>query len=566
MSIQHLNFMMLLIYFALTHVLAQNTPTSNDCPSGYQALSADPNETCSNDFRFSKICIPSAPCEVESCAEFCDELSECTWFFSNSKKACHLFTSCDEKRFSSFEGVTCQKSEVTNVPTETSTDGPTLEPTLQPTNEPTTDSITGECRIRRSWMFMDAAEREHFINVYKQVSQTEKFREFTTMHYNKFNPIHEHEQFLAWHRYYLWVVENWLREFDPEITIPFWAWEEDAGEDWLWTNDNELWGPEPYAFGTIKSESGKYEVDDGPFACDSWKLGNDECLTRQQPKGKNRVPHDEVWLQSVISDTSLSHEGFREAINTPHGDMHCMIGGSMCHPSTSAYTPDFLLHHSNVDRFWDLWQKHSPENRAKESTQTGPMNGQFEGHTYAANDFNDPDDQPDGVCVIYEGTGNQNGRRVLSGDLEPKRFVTNMVHNFPDNQAFYHDLLHLHALPVEPALTFKANGMMEQAKQNGGVLTQDQAMSLARKQLERNSGIHDSVKVVPGDYKAPSVAAEFFTKRSGVTMESVRSAFIKHGYVAKATQFEKDLQTLAEALEKERENVPKRNRLLRLVL
>lgn len=368
------------------------------------------------------------------------------------------------------------------------------------------------------------------------------------MHTDIFNRIHVPEQFLPWHRYYLWVVENWLREIDPELTVPFWAWEEDAGEDWIWNNDSELWGPEPYAFGSITSENevGEYTVIDGPFACGSWTMGNDECLKRRQPRG-NRRPADEVWLQSLISDTSLDHEAFRAAINGPHGEFHCMIGGSMCHPSTSAYTPDFLLHHSNVDRQWDLWQKYDEVNMAKESTQTGIMNGMFEDHAFTAKEFNHAVNQPGGVCVVYEDTSIQDRRRALLGELDRKRFVTSMVRNFPDDQDFYNDLLHTHDLPIEFYLTFKANGMVETAKRSAEVLSFDRAMILAREQFEKGSGIHDSQKVAPGDYKAPFKAAAFFTKRSGVTVTSVLEALIEHGYVAEAAQFAKDLQTLAES-------------------
>lgn len=222
----------------------------------------------------------------------------------------------------------------------------------------------------------------------------------------------------------------------------------------------------------------------------------------------------------------------------------------MCHSSTSAYTPDFLLHHSNVDRQWDLWQKYDEVNMAKESTQTGIMNGMFEDHAFTAKEFNDVLNQPGGVCVVYEDTSIQDRRRALLGELDRKRFVTSMVRNFPADQDFYDDLLHIHDLPMEYYLTFKANGMVETAKRSAEVLSFDRAMILAREQFEKGSGTHDSLKVAPGDYKAPFKAAAFFTKRSGVTVTSVLEALIEHEYVAEAAQFAKDLQTLAESFPK----------------
>jgi tyrosinase len=42
---------------------------------------------------------------------------------------------------------------------------------------------------------------------------------------------------------------------------------------------------------------------------------------------------------------------------TPHNDVHVVIGGLMGDPDTAAQDPIFWLHHANVDRLWWLWQK-----------------------------------------------------------------------------------------------------------------------------------------------------------------------------------------------------------------
>jgi tyrosinase len=44
---------------------------------------------------------------------------------------------------------------------------------------------------------------------------------------------------------------------------------------------------------------------------------------------------------------------------TPHNDIHVMIGGLMLDPDQAAGDPIFWLHHCNIDRLWWLWQKNN---------------------------------------------------------------------------------------------------------------------------------------------------------------------------------------------------------------
>jgi tyrosinase len=42
---------------------------------------------------------------------------------------------------------------------------------------------------------------------------------------------------------------------------------------------------------------------------------------------------------------------------TPHNDVHDLVGGIMGNPDTAALDPIFWLHHANIDRLWWLWQQ-----------------------------------------------------------------------------------------------------------------------------------------------------------------------------------------------------------------
>ena len=41
--------------------------------------------------------------------------------------------------------------------------------------------------------------------------------------------------------------------------------------------------------------------------------------------------------------------------SNPHDNVHVDMGGLMGDPSTAAADPVFYVHHSNIDRLWNLW-------------------------------------------------------------------------------------------------------------------------------------------------------------------------------------------------------------------
>jgi hypothetical protein len=49
--------------------------------------------------------------------------------------------------------------------------------------------------------------------------------------------------------------------------------------------------------------------------------------------------------------------GFGALESLPHNAVHDDVGGWMGNPNTAAQDPIFWLHHSNIDRLWDAWEK-----------------------------------------------------------------------------------------------------------------------------------------------------------------------------------------------------------------
>ena len=101
----------------------------------------------------------------------------------------------------------------------------------------------GPCRLRRSWTLMSEEDRTEYIDTLLYVqsgtdaSLTAEYQALIQMHEDEFgNGPHWQTQFLPWHRWYILEFENILRKYTPCITVPFWAWELDAGSSYIWSN------------------------------------------------------------------------------------------------------------------------------------------------------------------------------------------------------------------------------------------------------------------------------------------------------------------------------------------
>jgi tyrosinase len=56
------------------------------------------------------------------------------------------------------------------------------------------------------------------------------------------------------------------------------------------------------------------------------------------------------------ADPSLQFAGPMGVVeNTPHNQVHNLVGGLMSDPDTAAQDPIFWLHHANIDRIWNQW-------------------------------------------------------------------------------------------------------------------------------------------------------------------------------------------------------------------
>jgi tyrosinase len=177
--------------------------------------------------------------------------------------------------------------------------------------------------------------------------------------------------FLPWHRGYLIAFEAAIRDAISQLpgaptdwALPYW--------NYFDPNQNAL----PPAFASANWPDG---TGDNPlYVPQRYGPDNDSNVY---------VPTDQVDLNALNDpefvgpgsggsqgfggvDTGFSHAGdVHGGVETmPHDQVHSLVGGSdptsnlpglMSDPDTAGLDPIFWLHHSNIDRLWEVWRQMS---------------------------------------------------------------------------------------------------------------------------------------------------------------------------------------------------------------
>ena len=84
---------------------------------------------------------------------------------------------------------------------------------------------------------MTTADRVRYIRAVLQASTDPKYKQdydkLITLHKSAFQSgIHERDQFLPWHRWFVLQYENILRRISCHITVPFWDWSMVSENPW----------------------------------------------------------------------------------------------------------------------------------------------------------------------------------------------------------------------------------------------------------------------------------------------------------------------------------------------
>lgn len=230
-------------------------------------------------------------------------------------------------------------------------------------------------RERKAWNKLTDTEQTTFLNAvialkqhdgsaiggvdvlsYDAFVQTHEVNVFEAHSFN--GPV---EEFLTWHRWFLWQYETALRlvSGDCSITLPFWEWELDF-------EDPGASAPlGPLTFGSVNGLGGrgrpsvKYGVTEGIAACSTsyWSTTvlSGSCLERSF-NDRDGSFTSQAGLLNVITANAIFEDFFLPLEGTPHGVPHIYVGRHMADIRFSPDDPLFYLHHCNVDRVLALWQ------------------------------------------------------------------------------------------------------------------------------------------------------------------------------------------------------------------
>jgi hypothetical protein len=151
---------------------------------------------------------------------------------------------------------------------------------------------------------------------------------------------HGTNQFLTWHRMYLWYFERVLQDAagDPSLRLPYWDYEASAAL------------PAAYRDATYVDENGRTVPN--PLRVDARQRGLNN--------GTASLASSVTSTAGAMAETTF--EPFGSTLeDTPHGAVHCAIvtggcpNGLMGSIPVAALDPIFYAHHSNIDRLYECW-------------------------------------------------------------------------------------------------------------------------------------------------------------------------------------------------------------------
>ena len=184
------------------------------------------------------------------------------------------------------------------------------------------------CRRKDQTMLTDT-ERSRYLCAFNLIEADGTLGQLVDVHH-EMHMQHTNARLLPWHRIFLYLFEEALHNYHPDVCIPYWDWtkpEEQHFPPWLAS-----------VLPTVHTPTRTITVV--------------------------RSPGSDAQLASIVSGVSTamsnsSYDTFTAPINAIHGGVHIWVGGTMSDASISPADPVFWLHHANLDRLWWQWYNNS---------------------------------------------------------------------------------------------------------------------------------------------------------------------------------------------------------------
>lgn len=180
----------------------------------------------------------------------------------------------------------------------------------------------------------------------------DQFEDLARIHTEFVVEAHGGSFFLPWHRMFLLLLENLLREINPSVAVPYWDWASDAQDPAISTVWNRLGGS------VRDSENRPTCIPFGSFENMQTSHTTPHCVSRGFISGQSGsfITLDNWLTIQALIDSDVTYPRFGAALESTHGSPHVGIGGDMAVLGTAPNDPIFFSHHAFVDRIYGEWE------------------------------------------------------------------------------------------------------------------------------------------------------------------------------------------------------------------
>jgi tyrosinase len=193
---------------------------------------------------------------------------------------------------------------------------------------------------RKDQAALTETEKSRYICAFNMINNDGTLGQLVDIH-SEMHMQHTNARLLPWHRVFVYLFEEALHNYHPDVCVPYWDWtkpEEQHFPDWLTT-----------VLPTVHTPTRTINVI--------------------------RSPGSEGGLASIASSAptamaKTNYGDFSGLINGIHGSVHIWVGGTMSDASVSPADPVFWMHHANLDRLWWVWYNSTQGNH-----QNPPLTG-----------------------------------------------------------------------------------------------------------------------------------------------------------------------------------------------
>ncbi|KAK6379302.1 hypothetical protein LTS17_006220 [Exophiala oligosperma] len=247
---------------------------------------------------------------------------------------------------------------------------------------------SGQCEnpsIRREWRDLSDGEKMQYIGAISCLHETPSrldpeaklSDDFPWLHFHVGSPNHNTVGFLSWHRWFIHLYEEALRDFCGwNKGLVYWDWSldwQDPASSPIWDSRIGFGGDGDLSLPRTNMPPNATCVRDGPFS--NYQVRNTGWATQPHclSRGFGRLPpfHNfsgEKLHPDVLND-ALAQEDFWDFVTAvedgPHDAISHGVGGDFM-LLTAPNDPVFYLHHTQIDRLWWMWQQKDPERRLYE--------------------------------------------------------------------------------------------------------------------------------------------------------------------------------------------------------